>query len=146
MWGDMEPDIVIMITSPYTAMRIVQGYTYAYGFAQNIMMSGMGALCSELTVRPWKNQDMNISMLCSNTRFTSGWGDDEVGVAFPHYMLAEILTGVKSTMNEVDPDEKKEKIIERMNKSGVQLEVRIGKNYYNSCRGVEKMQTCDGEE
>lgn len=43
-----EPDVVLIMTNAYTAMRIVQGYTYTYGIHTEFKLSGNQAVCSEV--------------------------------------------------------------------------------------------------
>lgn len=64
-----EPDVVVIITNPYNVMRIVQAYTYKYGVHKNITLGGNQGICSECTAVPYENNDLNISTLCSGTRF-----------------------------------------------------------------------------
>lgn len=134
-----KPDIVLSFSTAYTAMRIIQGYSYKFGFAKNIRFSGMGGVCTEMMARAYKNKDINVSFLCSGTRFSAEWKDEEVGIALPYDMFLTVLDGVKSTMNTFEPDYKKEEIIERSNESGCRVGVVMGNNYYDSCLGVAKM-------
>lgn len=136
---ETPPDIVIIVSNAYTAMRIVQGYSYKYGHNQEISMTGMGGMCTELMARAYYNQNMNVSLLCSNTRFSGNWRDDELGIAMPGSMFKEVARGVLETMNLFEPDYKKREIIERAKKQDVKLDVELGGNYYNSCLGVTKM-------
>lgn len=133
-----EPDVVISFCKPYTAMRIMQSYSYKYGFAKNIRLAGMGGVCTELMARSYKNRDINISFLCSGTRFSAEWKDDEMGISFSYDMFENILDGVRSTLNTFEPDNKKEDIINRASKNGCEVDVEIGTNYYESCLGVAK--------
>lgn len=136
---EQEPDMVLAFCKPYTAMRIMQGYSYRYGMAKQIRFAGMGGICTELMARSYKNQDINVSFLCSGTRFAAEWQDDEVGVAFPYKMFLNVLGGVKDTMNTFEPDDKKEEILQRAKINGVILDLEMGTNYHGSSLGVAKM-------
>lgn len=136
-----EPDIVLSFSQPYTAMRIIQGYSYKFGFAKNIRFSGMGGVCTEMVARAYKNKDINVSFLCSGTRFSAEWNDDEVGIAFPYDVFLSVLDGVKNTMNTFESDNKKKEVIERSKKNGCKLDIDMGNNYYDSCLGVAKIGT-----
>lgn len=136
---EQEPDMVLAFCSPYTTMRIVQGYSYYYGMAKQIRFAGMGGICTELMARSYGNQDINISFLCSGTRFAAEWKDEEVGVAFPYKMFLCILEGVRNTLNTFEPDDKKEEILQRAEKNQIQLNVEKGTNYHGSSLGVAKM-------
>lgn len=133
---ETEPDIVIIIDTPYTIMRIIQGYTYNYGMAKNIRFAGNQGVCSELTARPYENNDINISLLCSNTRFSCKWEDTEMGVGMPYKIFLNVMQGVLQTLNSTEPDYKKEEIIKKSTENDLELNVVLGKNYYNSSIGV----------
>ena len=136
---EQEPDMVLAFCKPYTAMRIMQGYSYYYGVAKQIRFAGMGGICTELMARSYENQDINVSFLCSGTRFAAEWKDDEVGVAFPYKMFLYILKGVRDTLNTFEPDDKKEEILQRARKNEIPLNVEKGTNYHGSSLGVAKM-------
>lgn len=136
---EQEPDMVLVFCKPYTAMRIMQGYSYYYGMAKQIRFAGMGGICTELMARSYENQDINISFLCSGTRFAAEWKDDEVGVAFPYKMFLHILEGVRDTLNTFEPDDKKEEILQRARENGISLDVEKGTNYHGSSLGVAQM-------
>ncbi len=133
---DTPPHIVISISSPYTAMRIIQGYTYKFGYAKNIRLAGMGGLCTELTARPYLTQDINISLLCSNSRFSGSWNDSEMGIGMPYNMFLEVLDGVLETMDLFEPDYKKLDIQKRAEDLGTSLDITLDHNYFDSCLGV----------
>lgn len=136
---ETEPDIAITIAEPYSVMRIMQGYTYTYGIAKNIRFAGNQGVCSELTARPYENNDMNVSLLCSNTRFSCKWEDSEMGVGMPYKMFLNVLEGILKTLNPTEPDFKKEEIIERGNYKNVEMDVILGENYYESSIAVAKL-------
>lgn len=133
------PDVVMIFCKPYTAMRIIQSYTYYFGYAKNIIFSGMGGVCSELMARSYKNQDINVSFLCSGTRFASEWRDCEVGIAFPGKMLDAILDGLRNTLNTFEPDDKKQYIDLRAKENDVEVDLDFGNNYHESSIGVAKL-------
>lgn len=134
-----EPHIVVSISNPYTAMRIIQSYSYKFGFAQNIKFAGMGGLCTELVARSYYNNDINVSLLCSNSRFSTAWNDDEMGVSMPYSMFLDVIDGVLETLNLFEPDNKKAEIIARAQTLNVDVDVQMGNNYFDSCLGVAKM-------
>ena len=68
-----DSDVVIMITNPYNAMRITERYAYHNGPIKNVQFNGMQVLCEECTTRPFENNEVNISMLCSGTRCVAQW-------------------------------------------------------------------------
>lgn len=104
---ERKPDIVQIITNPYYAMRIVQGYTYFYGIQTNFKMSGLQAVCSESTAYPYMSNNINISLLCGGTRLYCKWKDDEMMVSMPFNKFPLTVEGTLKTMNLQDSNEKK---------------------------------------
>ena len=127
-----EPDIVIMILNPYQAMRVVQGYSYHYGVAKNIKLTGNQGLCSECTATPYENNDMNISLLCANTRFAAKWNDEEMAIGIPYHMFSTVADGIIKTVNPSEPNERKRKIIKQVHKEKLEVEIELGTSYYKS--------------
>ncbi|MZQ75070.1 MAG: hypothetical protein GT589_02810 [Peptoclostridium sp.] len=134
-----KPDVAIMISNPYNVMRMLQGYAYTYGMAKKIGCAGNQGVCSELTARPYEANDLNVSVLCSNTRFSCRWNDGDMGVAMPFEMFSKVVDGVMATANAAEPDERKADIIKRANEKGLSLDILLGENYYGSSIGVAKL-------
>lgn len=134
----VEPDVVIIIANNYQTMRVVQGYTYSHGVAKNIKLCGNQGVCSECTATPYETNDMNLSMLCSNTRFSCQWDDAEMGIGLPFNKYGSLVDGVLKTINPMELDEKKKEIIKRAKELNVEMDVEVGKNYFNSSIGFIK--------
>ncbi|MBE6058987.1 MAG: hypothetical protein E7215_02250 [Clostridium sulfidigenes] len=113
MYKDDIPDVVIIVTKTYNAMRISQGYTYKYGIKKDFKFSGNQALCFESTTVPYKNSDMNISILCAGTRHYAKWDEDELSLGISYNKFESIVDGVIHTINIIDPDDKKSLIISK---------------------------------
>lgn len=80
--------------------------------ARNIKMAGNSGICSECTATPYDTNDMNLSLLCSNTRFSAKWRDDEIGIGMPFGMFEKVYDGVMKTIEPCEPKERKMKIIQ----------------------------------
>ena len=104
------PDIVMVACNPYQAMRLTQGYTYAFGFKKDMGFSGQCGVCFESTALPYTKEAFSVSLLCAGTRFMSKWSDDTMMVAFPFSMAQKILDGLAMTANHVEPDKYKHHI------------------------------------
>ena len=137
-----DPDVVIIITNPYNAMRITQGYAFHNGSIKNVKFSGMQALCEECTTRPFENNEVNFSMLCSGTRCVAQWQKDELGIGIPFNKLPLIVDGLKNTFNHMDQNPEKRLIESKLKKYGIEDEVNIiyGKNYYTGNYGTLEMK------
>jgi uncharacterized protein (DUF169 family) len=127
-----DPDIVIMIINPYQAMRIVQGYAYHYGVAKNIQFTGNQGLCSECTATPYEANDLNISLLCANTRFAAKWNENELGIGMPFSVFLTVTDGVLKTINPSEPDAVKKIIMDRAEKQNHNIDIALGTSYYRS--------------
>lgn len=131
----VDPDVVIIISNNYQAMRIIQAYGYHHGMAKNIKLCGNQGVCSECTATPYETNDINISMLCSNTRFSCQWSDCEMGIGIPFNLFNSIYDGVIQTINPMELDNKKEEILEKIDSITNKIDIQIGKNYFNSSLG-----------
>jgi uncharacterized protein (DUF169 family) len=109
-----KPDVVIIITNSYNTMRIIQGYTYKYGTHTSYKLTGNQAVCSECTAYPFENNSVNISMLCSGTRYLAGWGKDEIAIGLPYAKFLETADGVYLTINGSEQNEPKKRIIDNV--------------------------------
>ena len=134
------PDVAIIIADAYDAMRILQGYTYHAGQANGIRSCGNQGVCCELTAQPYRSNDINVSLLCSGTRFSCRWKEGEVGVGMPFSMLPLVIDGVVNTANATEPARNKERIITRAETRGANLGITWGENYYRSEPGTGKLK------
>lgn len=126
-----EPDIVIIVANAYTAMRVVQGYTYKFGISSSFKLSGNQAICSECTAYPFESNDINISMLCGGTRNRAGWGEEELGIGIPFNRFISVIIGVYNTVNAMEPNRNKERIEAKLKQNGLSdLEIEYDKNYF----------------
>lgn len=125
-----EPDSLMIIANPYQAMRIVQGYTFHHGLPKNIQFSGNQGVCLECTTDPYQNNDINVSVLCSNTRFSAKWKDSELGIGMPYNMFKSVVNGVIKTINPSETDTKKNEILSRCQRENNSLDIELGQNYY----------------
>jgi len=105
-----DPDVVIIVTNPYNAMRIIQGYTYKFGTQTNFKLAANQAVCSECTAYPYESNDINISMFCSGTRYLAGWGKDEMAIGLPYGKFLATADGVYRTINGSERNEEKARI------------------------------------
>ncbi|SFH65785.1 Uncharacterized conserved protein, DUF169 family [Tindallia magadiensis] len=137
-----EPDVVVMVTSPYNAMRIVQGYAYHFGQLKNIKMAGMCAICQECTSYPYETNSLNISMLCSGTRCVGQWSENELGIGFPYHYFESIVEGLIQTTNPMEDNKSKKKIAQRLSDHGLasSLEIKPNDNYYRGAYGTPKQK------
>ena len=137
-YEQVPPDIVILVSTPYNIMRIVQGYAYHHGQLTNVKVAGMCAICQECTSYPHERNMPNLSMLCSGTRCVAQWGKEEMAVGIPYHYLGRILSGLQHTVNPIEPNQDKQRIKERLNDAGraAEMDIVLGKNYYTNAYGT----------
>lgn len=109
----ITPDVVILITNPYQAMRLQQGYVYHTGERITATLAAMQGICSEVTVEPYLEGRMNISTLCPSTRFLAKWEDEEMSIGIPFEKFISTVQGVLATLNTTDSVKNKEEIAKR---------------------------------
>lgn len=127
---DQAPDVVIIIGGTYQVMRVLQGYGYHYGYPQNLKTVGLQALCHDLTTRPYRTNDINLTLLCPGTRLVADWEADEAGVGIAWDKWLNTVEGLVETTNPFARDDKKKAIIERLNQLGFDSsKIVLGQNY-----------------
>ncbi len=125
------PHVIIAICDPNQAMRLIQGYIYHFGPLSVMESLGTQGICAELTVRPFQTQKPNVSLLCSNTRFTCMWKDAELGIGMPYGVFKKMVDGVEKTLGAAEPDQKKKEILRRAEESlNLKPDVQLGNAYY----------------
>nr|WP_321256856.1 DUF169 domain-containing protein [uncultured Pseudodesulfovibrio sp.] len=129
---DHTPHVVIAICDANQAMRITQGYIHHNGPIETMRCMGMQGLCSELTVRPYLTNKPNVSLLCSNTRYTCAWKDHELGVGIPFKSFLQTVDGVLETLNATESDSQKDIILARAKRMDIGLNILKGTAYYQS--------------
>lgn len=134
-----EPDTVLMVCTPFEAMRLIQGYTHQFGYYSNFKMAGNQAICSECTAYPFESGNINISMLCAGTRFMAGWKEEELAVGLPFHLFIPIVNGLWQTLNPTETDLKKKSIESRLAQSERNdHSIEYGKNYYSGLYQTQK--------
>jgi uncharacterized protein (DUF169 family) len=123
-------DVVIVIDNTYNAMRIIQGYSYYNGVKTDFRLAGNQAICSECTATPYLTQDINVSLLCSGTRFYCKWDNDDIAIGFPIKLYDQIVKGIKNTLNSTESDQNKENL-KSLNKAQDVTITMKGAYYYN---------------
>ena len=139
------PHVVLIFCNPYQAMRLVQGAAYAHPDLGNTACFGNQGVCAELTARPHVTGKPNVSMLCSNTRYSCAWGDGVVGFGIPFSMFQEVVDGVLATMDAAEPDHRKQEIAARAKAAGLDVTPCPGKAYFMGLTKPSKTKTISKE-
>ena len=130
---DETPDVVILATDARNAMRFVQGYTYHHGSQPVLKMAGNQALCSECTAHPLELDQLNLSMLCSGTRYLARWKEHELAIGIPYGRFARTVDGLLKTADAVELDPAKTSILKALFCHGLATpDFRFGHTYYTA--------------
>lgn len=132
-YSDDFPEVVILALDARNGMRLVQGYTYSHGSQPLFKMTGNQAICSECTAYPLRTQRMNLSMLCSGTRYLAGWKAHELAIGIPFSQFPATVEGLLRTADAVEQDVAKETISEQFLAQGLPApDFRLGYTYYTA--------------
>jgi uncharacterized protein (DUF169 family) len=105
--ADSPPDVVIIATTPYGAMRTAQAARY-HGQRVRAESIGMHGICAESTALPYSTGETSVSMLCSGTRHVAGWGEELMSIGIPMDVLPRVVAGLIDTTDRYEGDERKE--------------------------------------
>lgn len=122
-------DVVLFLCDAWQAMRVVQGYTYYHGRAQNIGMIGNQGVCSDLVARPYYMNDINISMLCMGTRIFTEAEDGELGIGMPAHLFVDVIEGIRHTINAATEERRKKELHERLKMENMEFPIKHGEIY-----------------
>lgn len=132
-YGDDPPEVVLLVLDPRNAMRLIQGYTYSHGSQPLFKMTGNQAICSECTAYPLKTGRINLSMLCSGTRYLARWKTQELAIGLPFSQFADTVEGLLRTADAVELDAAKQTITKRFLALGLaDPDFRLGYTYYTA--------------
>jgi len=139
LYKEEVPDVVIIAADSRNAMRIIQGYTYMYAAQSNFKMTGNQAICVECTSYPFESEQINISMLCSGTRYLAKWKDTEIAIGIPFHKFKNTIEGVLKTANAVELDARKTAIQQNLLRKGLPIpEFEYGHTYYTDIEKKNK--------
>lgn len=125
-----DPDVVLMVSNPYQAMRVMQSYSYIYGGDFSIKTVGNQAVCSECTANPYETNEINASFLCSGTRYNNRWKDEELMMGIPFNKFINLSKSVYSTLDTFESNEKKRVIKQNFENENVDYEVQYNTAYF----------------
>ncbi len=126
---DFEPDVVIVVCNPNSAMRIIQGYNHNHSFYNGFEFIGLGAICREVTSFPYENNKINISMMCPGTRMLCQWDDNEMAVGVPFNQFYSMVEGVVETINPFERNKNKRKILKKLEENNIDIPIDIKLNH-----------------
>lgn len=91
---DLIPDVVMFSVRSVELARIVQAYQYNTGKRVAASMGAVRVVNSDLIVRPYLTQDINVSTYCIGARLIAQFDEHLLGIGMPFEIFKEIVTAM----------------------------------------------------
>ena len=95
--SDVEPDVVVLSVRPVELARIIQAYQFHTGKRVTASMGGLRVVNSDLIVRPYLTQEMNVSTYCLGARLIAEFEADRMGIGMPFGIFKDIVQGMEDS-------------------------------------------------
>lgn len=95
---DLVPDVVVLSLRPVELARIVQAYQFITGKRINASIGGVRAVNSDLIVRPYLTNEINISPYCVGARLIAKFEADKMGMGIPFELFETIVLGMEASV------------------------------------------------
>lgn len=93
----LVPDVVVLSVRSVEMTRIIQGYQFNTGKRVKASMGGLRAVNSDLIVRPYLTQEMNIAPYCLGARLLAEYQPDRMGMGMPFPVFQEVVAGMEAS-------------------------------------------------
>jgi uncharacterized protein (DUF169 family) len=94
---DLIPDVVVMSVRPVELTRLIQAYQFNTGNRVTASMGGLRVVNSDLIVRPYLTQAINISTYCLGARLIAQYEGNRLGIGMPYNDFLIIAEGMKDS-------------------------------------------------
>ena len=94
---DLLPDVVVLSVRPVELARIVQAYQFNTGKRVTSTMGAVRVVNSDLIVRPYLTQEINISTYCVGARLIAQYEADRLGIGIPFAIFEEIVNSLEES-------------------------------------------------
>lgn len=94
---EVEPDVVVLSVRPVELTRLIQGYQFHTGKRVNASMGGLRVVNSDLIVRPYLTQEINVSTYCLGARLIAEFEAERMGIGMPFNTFKEIVQGLEDS-------------------------------------------------
>jgi uncharacterized protein (DUF169 family) len=94
---DIEPDVVVLSVRAVELTRIIQAYQFHTGKRVTASMGGLRVVNSDLIVRPYLTQEMNVSTFCLGARLIAEFEADRMGIGMPYGIFKDIVQGMEDS-------------------------------------------------
>ncbi len=94
---DIIPDVVVLSTRPVELARIIQAYQFNTGKRVTGSMGAVRVVNSDLIVRPYLTQEINVSTYCVGARLIGQYEGDRLGIGLPWKDFEVTSKGMKDS-------------------------------------------------
>ncbi len=94
---NLTPDVIVLSVRPVELTRIIQAYQYNTGKRITASMGGLRVVNSDLIVRPYLTQEINVSTYCLGARLIAQYDGDRMGIGMPFKKFQEVVKGMKDS-------------------------------------------------
>jgi uncharacterized protein (DUF169 family) len=94
---EVIPDIIVLSVRPIELTRIIQAYQFNTGERVTASMGGLRAVNSDLIVRPYLTQQINISPYCLGARLIAEYEANRLGVGMPFHLFEVVVKGMEDS-------------------------------------------------
>lgn len=94
---DLVPDVIVLSVRPIELTRLIQGYQYNTGKRMTASMGGLRAVNSDLIVRPYLTQEINMSPYCLGARLIAQYQANRLGLGLPFKEFELMVKGVEDS-------------------------------------------------
>jgi uncharacterized protein (DUF169 family) len=93
--SEVVPDVVVLAARPVELTRVIQAYQFQTGKRVTASMGGLRVVNSDLMVRPYLTQEMNVSTYCLGARLIGQFEADRLGIGMPYHQFEQVVAGMK---------------------------------------------------
>ena len=94
---EVTPDIIVLSVRPIELTRLIQAYQYNTGERITASMGGLRAVNSDLIVRPYLTQQINMSPYCLGARLIAQYEPNRLGVGMPFHHFERVVKGMEDS-------------------------------------------------
>lgn len=94
---DLTPDVVVCNVRPVELARIIQAYQYNTGQRVVASIGSLRAVNSDLIVRPYLTQTINVSAYCLGSRLIAQYEADRLGIGLPFSLFEVMVQGMEDS-------------------------------------------------
>lgn len=94
---DLIPDVVVLNVRSAELSRLIQAYQFNTGKRVTASMGGLRVVNSDLIVRPYLTQEINIAPYCLGARLIAEFEVDRLGMGMPFHLFEETVKGMEDS-------------------------------------------------